>query len=126
MTEKSTFLIGNSVVQLSIICYNTVRIEEKGLIQMFFKHENIVLKDGCFSVNGNVTALAASCLNKTVLKEFWCGYTFGNSAIEFDNTDKIIFSIGNTSNYEPADFSYVIAVEKNGIFIKANGIGVTT
>lgn len=99
-----------------IMILNCYESEE---LKMFFEHENIIKKDGCFFIHSELAAKGSHILNKSIFREFWFGHTFGYSELKLENTTEFIFSAGNTKKYELNGYDYVIAVEPNGIFIVA-------
>lgn len=86
---------------------------------MIFNSESTVKKRGSFTVPENVKAVAHSCLNKSVIKEFWSNFTFGTSQLEIVETDELVFLIGNAEIPSLEDCDYSINVEKDGACIRA-------
>ncbi len=84
---------------------------------MIFSHPNIIKKSGKFTFSGNVNAKASKIFDKDILKDFWHGFTFKSSKIEFSITDSLIFKLGNVPTPELAGASYAINVTKDGITI---------
>lgn len=86
---------------------------------MVFEHKNQIQKDGCFIIDKKVVAAANSILDKPVLREFWKGFTFDRSQIEFIHNDGYSFTLGDAGKVNPENHSYAINVETRGISVTA-------
>ncbi len=62
---------------------------------MVFSHPDMIQKNGSFSFETNVSAQAHECLIKPVIKDFWHGFSFHFSTVEFDKTESLVFRIGD-------------------------------
>lgn len=88
---------------------------------MVFEHKNATERDGELHIEKEVFAKANAVLDKTVLREFWKGFTFGGSEIDFTRVDDFTFSVGKAKKIECENYSYAINVEREGVFISADG-----
>jgi len=87
---------------------------------MVFSHPDMIKKEGSFSFDGKVFATAHNCLDKTVIKEFWHGFSFRLSDIEISTTDRCVFAIGNAKELCHEGPAYAINVENDGVSITAD------
>ncbi len=86
---------------------------------MIFHPQNTIKTNGKFTFSKNVSALAHSCLNKDIIKEFWRNFTFQCFELNIAESDEFIFSIGNTKPLPLDDFDYSINIETDGICVHA-------
>lgn len=87
---------------------------------MIFEHANFKKKKGAFFIDEKIRATANSVLNKTVLKDFWNGYTFHRSSLAIEHSSEINFIIGNPKRISLENYSYAINVDNEGVYITAN------
>jgi len=73
-----------------------------------------------YKFGSDVNALAHSCINKDVLKELWYGFCYHSSNVSIEDSDNLIFSIGNPEIYRDKDALYCIKADNNGICITSN------
>ena len=86
---------------------------------MVFHPQSVIKKDGAFIFSKKVTALAHSCIDKEIIKEFWHNFTSHASSLEVNVTDEYIFSIGNAERISLDGADYSINITNDGIFILA-------
>lgn len=75
--------------------------------------------NGSFIISSKATAVSHPCLNKEVFKEFWVGFTYQSSELHIENTDELIFMIGNASALSLDGNDYTINVTSDGICVYA-------
>ena len=86
---------------------------------MIFHSQNLIKKVGSLVLSGEINAIAHSCLNKNIIKEFWRNFTFQGSTLNISESNEFIFSIGNTKPLLIDDCDYSINVDPDGICICA-------
>lgn len=86
---------------------------------MIFHPQNTTKTQGSFVFFGNVNAIAHSCLNKNIIKEFWHNFTCQSSTLSIHESNEYIFSIGNAKPLPFDGFDYSINVEPDGVCICA-------
>ena len=86
---------------------------------MIFKPQSIINSDGSFIFSGAIDALSHSCLNKTIIKEFWHSFSFNCSELKVTESNEFIFSVGNAKKLPLDGYAYSINVEKDGICVCA-------
>ena len=57
---------------------------------MIFNPQDLIKKEGSFVFSGDVKANAHSCLNKSIIKEFWKNFTFQCSVIDVTESGAFI------------------------------------
>ncbi len=86
---------------------------------MIFHPQNVIKTNGSFAFFGDVNAIAHSCLNKDIIKDFWHGFTFQSSTLNIAESEKFIFSMGNAKPLSLDGCEYSINVEPDGICVYA-------
>ncbi len=86
---------------------------------MVFRHEQIIKKEGVFRFEGDQTASAHSVLISDVLDGIWYNYTYHQSHIFMQETDRFTFQIGYAEAPKLEDASYAIRVMPDGLCVVA-------
>jgi len=86
---------------------------------MMFHPKNLVLTGGVFSFSGDVSAYANSCFRSDIFAQFWHGFTYHCSKLKVEETEEIVFRIGDTAPLPLNGYAYTIRVDQNGICIAA-------
>lgn len=87
---------------------------------MIFTPLNTKQKDGKFVFSNRVDAVANSCINKDILKEFWFGFTYRTSKLSVSETEQMLFQIGDVPALETEGYMYTIHITEQGVCIAAN------
>ena len=87
---------------------------------MIFHPQNIIKTNGNFTFSGNIEAIAHSCLNKDVIKDFWHGFTYQCSELNIRESNEFIFSIGSTKPLSLDNCNYSINVDGEGVCVYAD------
>ena len=85
---------------------------------MIFHPQELHKTDGCFRIFGAVNAAAHPCLNTSILKEFWAGFTFGASSLSVTEHDELCFTLGNAEPLPLNGHAYSIRVTPTGICVQ--------
>ncbi len=88
-------------------------------IIMIFNPKTIIKTNGSFIFPKKINAIAHSCLNKDIIKEFWNSFSFNSSILSISECNEFIFSIGNTPKLPLDDNEYSINIEEDGICVYA-------
>lgn len=86
---------------------------------MMFCPENIINGIGSYLISNTVNAIAHTCLNKTVITEFWHNFTYRSSTLTVTETTDYVFSIGNTEKIPLDGYEYTVNIDSNGICVYA-------
>lgn len=86
---------------------------------MIFNPQGTVKTQGSLIFSGNVNATAHSCLNKSIIKDFWHGFAFQSSALNVLECEELMFSIGNASPIPLDGCDYSINIESSGVCVCA-------
>lgn len=86
---------------------------------MIFNPQNLIKKEGSFVFSGDVKANAHSCLNKSIMREFWRNFTFQCSVIDVTESSEFIFTIGSAEKLGLDEYDYSINITPEGICVYA-------
>lgn len=86
---------------------------------MIFHPQNCVMTAGSFVFSGVVKAVAHPSLNKDVIKEFWHNFTYGASTLSVEETNELVFTIGDANPLPLDGRAYSLNVTKGGVSISA-------
>lgn len=84
---------------------------------MIFNPSVLTERDGCFTLRGDVTATAHSCLNKPVLIEFWKNFTYQYSSLAVCETSEYVFSLGAAAKPALDGHDHAVNIEPTGICV---------
>ena len=90
---------------------------------MLFDPKDKSMTGGCFVIPRNTNAVAHTCLNKDVIKEFWSGFNFGTSELVVTECQEYVFTVGNATPIELDGNDCAISVTKDGIYLCADSEG---
>lgn len=77
---------------------------------MIFNPQDLIKKEGSFVFSGDVKANAHSCLNKSIIKEFWKNFTFQCSVIDVTESGEFIFTVGSAEKLVLDEYDYSINI----------------
>ena len=88
---------------------------------MIFNPQSLSVNGGSFVLSKKIHAVTHPCLNKDIFKEFWKNFSFGYSSVDImpSDSNKYVFSVGETSELPIEDHDYSINIDPNGICISA-------
>ncbi|MBR2988102.1 MAG: family 20 glycosylhydrolase [Clostridia bacterium] len=86
---------------------------------MIFQPHNLIKKAGNLVFSGEINAIAHSCLNKDIIKEFWFNFTFQSSSLNICEKNEYIFLIGEAKPLFFDNCDYSINIDPNGLCICA-------
>lgn len=86
---------------------------------MLFCPQNLTMGEGRFNIPSKLSAVAHSCFDKDVIKEFWSNFTYGSSSLEIHETEELIFKVGDAECIPLLDCEYSVNVENGGFCISA-------
>lgn len=86
---------------------------------MIFNPDNIIKKEGSFVFSGKASAKAHKCLNKDVIKEFWFGHTYRTGELEIEETNELVFVVGEAEALPLEGYLYSINITEKGIALTA-------
>lgn len=86
---------------------------------MVFNPERTIKTSGNFSFGGSLSAEAHPCLCKTVISEFWRGFTYNSSELALSPIDLFELRIGEAAVPELGDDAYAINIERGGVRVVA-------
>lgn len=86
---------------------------------MIFNPDNIIKKEGSFVFSGKTFAKANHCLNKDVIKEFWFGHTYRTGELEIEETNELVFVVGEAEALPLEGYLYSINITEKGITLTA-------
>lgn len=86
---------------------------------MFFSPRNLIKKEGRFVFKDTVTAVANKCLCKDIFPELWFNHTYRQSTLITEETDELIFKIGDVSIPYTKGELYAISISESGICVKS-------
>ena len=86
---------------------------------MIFNPKMTEKKQGRFILPKNANAVAHSCLDRSVIRDFWHNFTFNASKLSLAPDEEFIFRIGNTPKAELEYFDYSINIDSDGICVYA-------
>ncbi len=84
---------------------------------MIFFHKNKISGSKIFRISSKINTDANECLCKNVFKEFWKGFSFHLSEIEFFKTKDNVFRVGICEVPSLDDEEYAISIRESGIAI---------
>lgn len=86
---------------------------------MIFHPQNLIKKAGSLVFSGEINAIAHSCLNKDIIKDFWNNFTFQSSTLSICKSNEFIFSVGNAKPLSLDGYDYSINIVPSGICVCA-------
>ena len=86
---------------------------------MIFRPQSKVLTEGRFTFSGDIRAVAHSCLNKTVIKDFWYNFSCQCSTLSVQESNQWIFLVGEAKPLPLDGCDYSIHIGPGGICICA-------
>ena len=79
---------------------------------------------GFYIIGEKTHAIAHASMNNDTVRNLWRGFTFTESELEIEETDELVFLIGETDAPElPKNKEYAIRVNENGVAIRAQSHG---
>lgn len=89
---------------------------------MIFRPRHIQPAPGQFVFGSEVTARAPKRFQEDVFAQFWQGFTFGTSALHVEETQELIFSVGDVQPPETEGFDYAIRITETGVCVRAGSM----
>jgi len=89
---------------------------------MIFRPRHIQPASGQFVLDADIVAHAPARFQATVFAKFWQNFTFGTSTLRIEETQEMIFSIGQAQLPALSGHDYALQIEKTGLCIRAENI----
>ena len=86
---------------------------------MLYNPRNLIKKDGAFVFGGTVKAVAHEALCQAVFCEFWQGFSFRLSTLALEESDALLFRIGDAEPLPTDGYDYTVNVTKSGVCLAA-------
>ena len=87
---------------------------------MLITPNNVQKTTGSFFFGKDVTAKAHGTLCADIFSELWQGYTYRTSKLTVENTDKLIFTVGNAAPIDCDGYDYALNITEGGIYLASN------
>ncbi|MBR2353842.1 MAG: family 20 glycosylhydrolase [Clostridia bacterium] len=84
---------------------------------MLFHPQTLIKIEGSFVFSGDISAIGHPCLNRTVIRDFWQGFSYQSSHLVLSECDTLTFSVGNAEPLSLEDCDYSIHVTERGISV---------
>ena len=89
---------------------------------MIFRPRQIQLAPGQFILPDAAVAQAPKRFREGVFARFWKGFTFGTSQLRVEDTQEMIFSVGEVQPPEVNGCDYALLITEKGVCVRAENI----
>ena len=89
---------------------------------MIFRPRHIESAPGQFVFGSEVLAHAPARFREEVFAGFWQGFTFGTSALRVEETEELIFSVGQAQPPELCGHAYALHICETGVCVRADNL----